>query len=82
MAKQTNNCFLHTIGSKLVQRYVSEGARMVRKLFTMNRAKCMCSSFFDKINAFDGACDGSGTSTVPRSQPPQVLHARGRFPSH
>ena len=43
------------IGSELVQKYVGEGARMVRELFEMARTKKACLIFFDEIDAVGGA---------------------------
>ena len=39
VANRTDACFIRVIGSELVQKYVGEGARMVRELFTMARSK-------------------------------------------
>lgn len=39
MANRTDACFIRVIGSELVQKYVGEGARMVRELFEMARTK-------------------------------------------
>lgn len=36
-------------GSELVQRYIGEGARMVRDLFEMARTKRACIIFFDEV---------------------------------
>jgi len=33
VANRTDACFIRVIGSELVQRYVGEGARMVREIF-------------------------------------------------
>ena len=50
------------IGSELVQKYVGEGARMVRELFEMARTTKACLIFFDEIDAVGGARfdDGAG----------------------
>lgn len=39
VANRTDACFIRVIGSELVQKYVGEGARMVRELFQMARQK-------------------------------------------
>lgn len=62
VANRTDACFIRVIGSELVQKYVGEGARMVRELFEMARTKKACIIFFDEIDAVGGARfdDGSG----------------------
>ena len=42
VANRTDACFIRVIGSELVQKYVGEGARMVRELFEMARTKKVC----------------------------------------
>eukprot|EP00795_Rhopilema_esculentum_P006730 gene6732-12292_t len=61
-ANRTDACFIRVIGSELVQKYVGEGARMVRELFEMARSKKACIIFFDEIDAVGGARfdDGAG----------------------
>lgn len=49
VANRTDACFIRVIGSELVQKYVGEGARMVRELFTMARSKRACIVFFDEV---------------------------------
>jgi len=62
VANRTDACFIRVIGSELVQKYVGEGARMVRELFEMARTKKACVIFFDEIDAVGGARfdDGAG----------------------
>ena len=65
VANRTDACFIRVIGSELVQKYVGEGARMVRELFQMARSKKACLIFFDEIDAIGGARfdDGAGESS-------------------
>merc|ERR1719497_166328 len=62
VANRTDACFIRVIGSELVQKYVGEGARMVRELFTMAQQKKACIIFFDEVDAIGGARfdDGAG----------------------
>ena len=62
VANRTEACFIRVIGSELVQKYVGEGARLVRELFQMARMKKAAIIFFDEIDAVGGARfdDGSG----------------------
>ena len=62
VANRTDACFIRVIGSELVQKYVGEGARMVRELFQMARSKKACIVFIDEVDAVGGARfdDGAG----------------------
>lgn len=60
-ANRTDATFIRVIGSELVQKYVGEGARMVREMFQMARTKKACIIFFDEIDAIGGARNGSGS---------------------
>lgn len=62
VANRTHATFIRVIGSELVQKYVGEGARMIRELFEMARTKKACIIFFDEVDAIGGARfdDGAG----------------------
>lgn len=62
VANRTDSTFIRVIGSELVQKYIGEGARMVRELFEMARSKKACIIFFDEVDAIGGARfdDGEG----------------------
>lgn len=68
VANRTDACFIRVIGSELVQKYVGEGARMVRELFQMARSKKACLIFFDEVDAIGGARfdDGAGKLLLVR----------------
>ena len=68
VANRTDACFIRVIGSELVQKYVGEGARMVRELFTLARSKKACVIFFDEVDAVGGArSDEGGDNEVQRT---------------
>jgi len=62
VANRTDATFIRVIGSELVQKYVGEGARMVRELFQMARQKKAAIIFFDEVDAIGGVRfdDGAG----------------------
>jgi 26S proteasome regulatory subunit T1 len=62
VANRTDACFIRVIGSELVQKYVGEGARMVRELFQMARTKKACIIFFDEVDAIGGSRGSGGES--------------------
>merc|ERR1719171_2622247 len=69
VANRTDACFIRVIGSELVQKYVGEGARMVRELFQMARSKKACILFIDEVDAIGGSRGGdeaNGDSEVQR----------------
>ena len=61
VANRTEATFIRVIGSELVQKYVGEGARLVRELFQMARSKKACIIFFDEIDAIGGARYDNGS---------------------
>jgi 26S proteasome regulatory subunit T1 len=70
VANRTDACFICVIGSELVQKYVGEGARMVRELFQLARSKKACILFIDEVDAIGGARgqdEGTGDSEVSRT---------------
>lgn len=67
VANRTDACFIRVIGSELVQRYIGEGARMVRELFAMARTKKACIIFFDEIDSIGGARGGDGDGEIQRT---------------
>jgi len=54
VANRTDACFIRVICSELVQKYIGEGARMVRELFNLARRKNACIIFFDELDAIGG----------------------------
>merc|ERR1711935_956998 len=58
VANRTDACFICVIGSELVQRYVGEGARMVRELFSLAKSKKASILFIDEVDAIGGARGG------------------------
>lgn len=70
VANRTDATFIRVIGSELVQKYIGEGARMVRELFQMARARKACIIFFDEVDAIGGtrfSDGGGGDSDVQRT---------------
>lgn len=64
VANRTDATFIRVIGSELVQRYVGEGARMVRELFSLARSKKTCIIFFDEVDAIGGSrTSGDGNNS-------------------
>jgi 26S proteasome regulatory subunit T1 len=62
VANRSNSCFIRVICSELLQKYIGEGARLVRELFTLSRQKISCLIFFDELDAIGGTRfdDGAG----------------------
>ncbi|KNH06257.1 26S proteasome subunit P45 [Perkinsela sp. CCAP 1560/4] len=55
VANRTDATFIRVIGSELVQKYVGEGARLIREIFQLARSKKACIIFFDEVDAIGGA---------------------------
>ena len=54
VANRTDACFIRISGCELVQKYIGEGARLVRELFQMARTKKASIIFFDEIGSIGG----------------------------
>jgi 26S proteasome regulatory subunit T1 len=52
VANRTDATFIRVLGSELVQKYIGEGARMVREIFKIARSKPSAIIFFDEVDAF------------------------------
>jgi len=59
VAHHTDSTFIRVSGSELVQKYIGEGARMVRELFVMARDKAPSIIFMDEVDSI-GTTRGSG----------------------
>jgi len=51
VAHHTNATFVRLVGSELVQKYIGEGARLVRELFQMAREKAPTIIFIDEVDS-------------------------------
>ncbi len=63
VAQSTEASFIRVVGSELVQKYIGEGARLVRELFEMAQNKSPAIIFIDELDAIgtrriDGATSG------------------------
>lgn len=71
VAHHTECCFIRVSGSELVQKYIGEGARMVRELFILARQHQPSIIFMDEVDSIGGARSGgggkSGDSEVQRT---------------
>jgi len=69
VAHHTDCTFIRVSGSELVQKYIGEGARMVRELFVMAREKAPSIIFMDEVDSIGGARQSGsrGDSEVQRT---------------
>ncbi len=51
VAHHTNATFVRLVGSELVQKYIGEGARLVRELFELARQKAPTIIFIDEVDS-------------------------------
>jgi proteasome regulatory subunit len=62
VAHETQACFLRVVGSELVQKYIGEGARLVRELFDLAKKKAPSIIFIDEIDAIGAQRSDASTS--------------------
>ena len=62
VAAQTEATFIRMVGSELAQKYIGEGGRMVRELFSLAREKSPAIIFLDEIDAIGAKRLDSATS--------------------
>jgi|TARA_B110000977_G_scaffold195888_1_gene275188 26S proteasome regulatory subunit T6 len=68
VAHHTECCFIRVSGSELVQKYIGEGAKMVRELFVMARENAPAILFMDEVDSIGSARgSGGGDSEVQRT---------------
>jgi proteasome regulatory subunit len=54
VAHHTHATFVRLVGSELVQKYIGEGARLVRELFQLAREKAPTIIFIDEVDSIGG----------------------------
>jgi proteasome regulatory subunit len=62
VAHETNAHFMRVVGSELVQKYIGEGARLVRELFDLAKKKVPTIVFIDEIDAVGASRTEANTS--------------------
>lgn len=62
VAHETESAFIKLIGSELVQKYIGEGARLVRELFKLAEEKAPSIMFIDELDAIGAKRLESATS--------------------
>lgn len=62
VASSTNSTFIELVGSELVQKFIGEGAKLVRELFEMAKAKAPSIIFIDELDSIAAKRIELGTS--------------------
>lgn len=62
LAKETNATFIELVGSELVQKFIGEGAKLVKDLFELARKKAPTIIFIDEIDSIAARRIETGTS--------------------
>jgi proteasome regulatory subunit len=62
VAASTNSTFIEVVGSELVQKFIGEGAKLIKELFDLARAKAPAIVFIDELDAVAAQRVDIGTS--------------------
>jgi len=62
VANSTDATFIEVVGSELVQKFIGEGAKLVKDIFTLARSKAPSIIFIDEIDALASTRMDTGTS--------------------
>ncbi len=62
VASSTNSTFIEIVGSELVQKFIGEGAKMVKEIFQLAREKAPSVIFIDELDAIAARRIEVGTS--------------------
>ena len=62
VAASTNSTFIQVVGSELVQKFIGEGAKLVKEIFTLAREKAPSVIFIDELDAIAATRIDVGTS--------------------
>jgi len=62
VAKSTNSTFIEIVGSELVQKFIGEGAKLVKEVFDLARSKAPSIIFIDEIDSLAAKRIELGTS--------------------
>jgi proteasome regulatory subunit len=62
VAASTNSTFIEVVGSELVQKFIGEGAKLIKEIFQLARAKAPSIIFIDEIDALAAKRIEMGTS--------------------
>jgi len=62
VAASTNSTFIEIVGSELVQKFIGEGAKLVKEIFNLARAQAPSIVFIDEIDALASKRIDVGTS--------------------
>ena len=62
VASSTNSTFIEVVGSELVQKFIGEGAKLIKEIFQLARQKAPSIIFIDEIDALAAKRIEMGTS--------------------